>query len=53
MATIQEVAKQAGVSVGSVSGYLNGHKLRPQNAKKIAAAIEALDYKEKLFLPKD
>ncbi|WP_408869065.1 LacI family DNA-binding transcriptional regulator [Brochothrix campestris] len=49
MATIQEVAKQAGVSVGSVSGYLNGHKLRPQNAKKIAAAIEALDYKENFF----
>lgn len=49
MATIQEVAKQAGVSVGSVSGYLNGHKLRPENAKKIAAAIETLNYKENFF----
>lgn len=49
MATIQEVAKYAGVSVGSVSRYLNGHKLRPDNTKKIEEAIHALDYKENFF----
>ncbi len=49
MATIQEVAKYARVSVGSVSRYLNGHKLRPDNIKKIETAIEVLGYKENFF----
>lgn len=49
MATIQEVAEHAGVSVGSVSRYLNGHKLREANVQKIEAAIKALDYKENFF----
>lgn len=49
MATIQEVAKHAGVSVGSVSRYLNGHHLRPQNAERIEASIKALNYKENYF----
>ncbi|WP_430611667.1 LacI family DNA-binding transcriptional regulator [Enterococcus sp. DIV0876] len=49
MVTIQEVAKEAQVSVGSVSRYLNGHKLKEQNMQKIKQAIETLDYKENLF----
>ncbi|MGX7417232.1 LacI family DNA-binding transcriptional regulator [Carnobacterium gallinarum] len=45
MATIQEVANHAGVSVGSVSRYLNGYQLKPANMKKIEESIEALEYK--------
>jgi LacI family transcriptional regulator len=46
MATIQEVAAHAGVSVGSVSRYLNGHQLKPTNMEKIATAIKTLNYQE-------
>lgn len=49
MVTIQEVAKHAQVSVGSVSRYLNGHNLKKQNMEKIKKAIEELNYKENLF----
>ncbi|WP_265460068.1 LacI family DNA-binding transcriptional regulator [Enterococcus sp. HY326] len=49
MVTIQEVAARAGVSVGSVSRYLNGHQLKEQNMKKIKKAIDDLDYRENLF----
>ena len=44
MATIQEVANEAGVSVGTVSNYLNGQKVRKNNAAKIDAAVEKLNY---------
>ena len=44
MATIQEVAQEAKVSVGTVSNYLNGQKVRQDNAKKIDAAVEKLGY---------
>lgn len=49
MASIREVAKLAGVSVGSVSRYLNGQQLKDANMQKIAAAIEQLDYKENII----
>lgn len=49
MATIQEVAKEAQVSVGSVSRYLNGHTLRPANMERIRMAIEKLNYTENLW----
>lgn len=49
MSSIREVAKLAGVSVGSVSRYLNGQQLKSQNMEKIAAAIQALDYKENII----
>lgn len=49
MASIREVAKLAGVSVGSVSRYLNGQKLKSANMEKIAAAVAALDYKENII----
>ncbi|KAF1297134.1 LacI family transcriptional regulator [Enterococcus sp. JM4C] len=49
MATIQEVAKYAGVSVGSVSRYLNGYTLKADNMSKIMEAIAALDYRENLL----
>lgn len=49
MATIQEVAKEAQVSVGSVSRYLNGHTLKPENMVRIQLAIEKLDYTENMW----
>lgn len=49
MASIREVAQAAGVSVGSVSRYLNGQKLKEANMEKIAQAIQELDYKENLI----
>lgn len=49
MVTIQEVAKDAGVSVGSVSRYLNGYKLRSENVKKIETSIKKLNYTENFF----
>lgn len=49
MVTIQEVAKYANVSVGSVSRYLNGYRLRPDNAKRIEEAIRVLDYRENMI----
>ena len=44
MATIKDVAKTAGVSLSTVSKYLNGGNLREENAKAIASAIAKLDY---------
>ena len=49
MANIREVAKRSGVSVGTVSRYLNGVKIRDDNAEAIARAIEALDYHPNLI----
>lgn len=43
--TIKDVAKYAGVAHGTVSRYLNGYELSPENQEKVEAAIQALDYK--------
>jgi DNA-binding LacI/PurR family transcriptional regulator len=43
--TIQEVADRAGVSIGTVSRYLNGAQLRDYNRRKIAQAITELGFK--------
>lgn len=45
MATIQQVAKLAGVSAGSVSRYLNGYRLKEKNEQAIEQAIHELDYR--------
>ena len=45
MSTIQEVAKRAGVSAGTVSRYLNGHQLKAGNQSRVEAAIEELGYR--------
>ena len=46
MSTIQEVATKANVSTATVSRYLNGHKLKPENEARIQEAIDELGYKE-------
>ena len=43
--TITQVAKFAGVSIGTVSNYLNGTaQVSPQKAENIQAAIDKLHY---------
>ena len=45
MPTIKDVAREAGVSVGTVSRYLNGAVLKEQNQRKIDAAVARLGYR--------
>ena len=49
MATIKDVAKMAGVSMATVSKYINGGNVRPENLDAIRSAIEALDYRVNPF----
>jgi LacI family transcriptional regulator len=44
-ATIVDVADRAGVAIGTVSRYLNGHPIRRGNREQIEQAIEALGYR--------
>ncbi len=45
MSTIKDVAKEAGVAVGTVSRYLNGVELKEANRIKVEEAIQKLDFK--------
>lgn len=45
MATIKDVAHSAGVSISTVSKYLNGGNVRPEYAEPIRRAISELDYR--------
>ena len=49
MATIKDVARMAGVSLATVSKYINGGNVRPENAQSIADAIAALDFRANPF----
>lgn len=49
MATIKDVARMAGVSISTVSKYLNGGNVRAENMDSIAKAIEVLDYRVNPF----
>ncbi len=49
MATIKDVARMAGVSMSTVSKYMNGGNLREENAAAIREAIAALDYRVNPF----
>jgi DNA-binding LacI/PurR family transcriptional regulator len=43
--TIRDVASKAGVAVGTVSRFLNGHRVRSTNRQRIEQAIRELSYK--------
>lgn len=45
MATIRDVAVDAGVSVGTVSKVLNNLYVKPANREKVEASIKKLDYR--------
>ena len=49
MATIKDVAKMAGVSISTVSKYINGGNVRGKNLDAIRNAIETLDYRVNPF----
>lgn len=49
MATIKDVAQLAGVSMSTVSKYINGGNVRGPKQEAIRAAIEALDYRANPF----
>lgn len=45
MATIKDVARLAGVSISTVSKYLNGGNVRPEFAEPVRQAIAKLEYR--------
>ena len=45
MATIKDVARLAGVSISTVSKYLNGGNVRPEYASSVQKAISELEYR--------
>ena len=45
MATIKDVARRAGVSISTVSKYINGGNVRAENVQAISEAIAALDFR--------
>ncbi len=49
MATIKDVARTAGVSLATVSKYINGGTVREENAQAIRGAIQQLDYRVNPF----
>ena len=49
MATIKDVARKAGVSTSTVSKFINGGKLRHENAETIRQAIQELDFRVNPF----
>lgn len=44
MSTIKDLCKITGLSLGTISNYLNGKQIRPENAAKIEKAIEETSY---------
>lgn len=44
MATMKDVAKLAGVSVGSVSNVLNGIQVKKSTYDKVTSAVKELNY---------
>lgn len=48
-ATIKDVAQRSGISIATVSKYLNGVPVRPKTAEKIAQAIQDLNYRPNLL----
>lgn len=49
MATIKDVSRLSGLSVGTISRYLNGSEIKEENKEKIDAAIETLGFRVNLM----
>lgn len=49
MSTIRDVAELAKVSIGSVSNYLNGGKLKTTTSGRIQEAMDTLDYHQNII----
>lgn len=49
MATIKDVARVTGLSIGTVSNYINGKNVKKANEVKIREAINQLSYKPNSF----
>ena len=50
MVSMKDVAQEAGVSIGTVSGVLNGKKtIKPQNYQKVMDAVQKLDYRPNML----
>ena len=50
MASMKDVAQEAGVSIGTVSGVLNGKKtIKPQNYRRVMDAVQKLDYRPNML----
>jgi len=45
VSTIKDVSKHAGLSLATISKYINGGNVRDENRRKIDAAVEALGYR--------
>ena len=49
LSTIKEVAKRAGVSVGTVSKFINNIEVKPKTRMAIEAAIKELNYEPNIY----
>ena len=49
MSTIKDIARETGLSLATISKYMNGGHVLDQNRERIEAAIEKLDYKVNYF----
>ena len=50
MVSMKDVAQEAGVSIGTVSGVLNGKKtIKPQNYQRVMDAVKKLDYRPNML----
>ena len=47
--TINDVAKRAGVSIATVSRFLNNFPLRKENRERVGKAVEELNYQPSLY----
>ena len=45
MPTIRDIARLSNVSLGTVSNYLNGRKIKQSNSLKISKTIDELNFK--------
>ncbi len=49
LSTIKDIARETGLSLATISKYMNGGHVLDQNRERIEAAIQKLDYKVNFF----